>query len=81
MRASGDAARLMLRTGAADAFLSATVVTTEEDDQHDHTQPVVTHWCATHGVVASCRLTLKLSSLRISSGPKGTALIILRRDT
>ncbi|XP_034234135.1 uncharacterized protein LOC117641128 isoform X2 [Thrips palmi] len=44
MRASGNTARFMLHSEVADVYLSATVVTTEEDDQFYHTQPVVTHW-------------------------------------
>ncbi|XP_052133617.1 uncharacterized protein LOC113215125 [Frankliniella occidentalis] len=44
VRVNGNGARSMLQRGTADVYLSATVVTTDEDDVFDHTQPVVTHW-------------------------------------
>lgn len=44
VRVNGNAARYMLQRGLADVYLQPIVVTTEEDDLFDHTQPVVTHW-------------------------------------
>ncbi|KAK3920318.1 Glutamate receptor 1 [Frankliniella fusca] len=44
VRVNGNGARGMLLRGTADVYLSATVITSDEDDLFDHTQPVVTHW-------------------------------------